>query len=646
MAHGKFLIDKQIVFILALLGLVVILPSIGLIWLLITTIESDELVMDKRVDDFYSSRLSVVPVLIADFWDQQRADLSAFDKSSIPGKQFEQLVINDAADSVIIYGSDGRLMYPILPIESPYRTEMKDIWETAQKKEFEYNDFLSAGSHYKDIAVASRSRDIKAQALQGQIRCLTKLGRHNDAIRIIENELNQPGYSEAKDTYGRLIVPNLNLMVLQKTSASSDYYRHVLNTLSNRLTDYNKADYFPSSQRFFLMRQLRKLNKTLAFPTLNAEEILNTILKNGKLFIRNSTLLEIIPNQLFLLTSGNGRVTGLFTKERIKTEVTHLVKQQIVLPNIEIYVLQKRNTDIKNSFYRMDLGPEMPGWELRLKYTGQDALVDSSVKRRNIFIGVTALLVISISTIALLIAVMLIRQIRLAQLKNDFIATVSHELKTPLTSIRVFVDLLLEKNIEDKQQIRKYLGLIGKENRRLSRSIDGFLSFSRLERETQTFHFVEMNPREIISESLIAVNQVIPRTSERIQLDLEQEIQNIKADKDALVTVMTNLIENAYKYSNDRPDIRVSLKQRGGFACFQVADSGIGISKRHFKKIFEKFYQVDTRLSRNASGSGLGLSIVQEIVEAHQGKIEVISELGKGSIFRVYIPFTGSTFEN
>jgi signal transduction histidine kinase len=230
------------------------------------------------------------------------------------------------------------------------------------------------------------------------------------------------------------------------------------------------------------------------------------------------------------------------------------------------------------------------------------------------------------------------RQMKLNRLKNDFIATVTHELKTPLSSMRVLVDTLLEGNYNDQQQATEYLHLISKENVRLSRLIDHFLTFSRMERNKQTFDMAKTDPAEIAKSAAEAVQTKFNHENCKFTVTINEGLTPVLADKDAMVTVLVNLLDNAYKYSYDEKQIQLRVFGEEDFICFEVKDNGTGMTRRQIKKIFDRFYQTDSSLSRQAEGAGLGLSIVKFIVDAHHGSITVDSRPGKGSTFTVILP--------
>jgi signal transduction histidine kinase len=204
--------------------------------------------------------------------------------------------------------------------------------------------------------------------------------------------------------------------------------------------------------------------------------------------------------------------------------------------------------------------------------------------------------------------------------------------------MRVLVDTLLDGRCESKQQETEYLQLISKENVRLSRLIDNFLTFSRMERNKQVFDIAPASPAEIAKAAIEAVQTKFNKENCKLSVTIDDNLPTIWADKDAMVTVLVNLFDNAYKYSYANKQIELKAFAEKDLVCFAVKDNGIGMTRRQMKKIFDRFYQADTSLSRQAEGAGLGLSIVKFIVDAHKGKIDVESKPDKGSIFKITIP--------
>ena len=250
--------------------------------------------------------------------------------------------------------------------------------------------------------------------------------------------------------------------------------------------------------------------------------------------------------------------------------------------------------------------------------------------------GVIALA--AVGALALLAVRLIRRQAAVAQLRNDLVANVTHELKTPLASMRLLVDTLLRAPVINQETAREYLQLIARENLRLSRLIDNFLAFSRMERNKQAFDFSPTAPKDIVDAAAAAVRERFHSPECRFEARAAPDLPPVTADAGALVTALLNLLDNAYKYSGDQKEILLRAGAADGGVAFAVQDNGIGLPPRETRRIFRRFYQVDPRMARTGGGCGLGLSIVQFIVKAHHGTVRVESEPGRGSTFTISLP--------
>ncbi len=282
--------------------------------------------------------------------------------------------------------------------------------------------------------------------------------------------------------------------------------------------------------------------------------------------------------------------------------------------------------------------PMMPGATLQLFLSGPEVL-DSAIADQRWILTVTAVsTILGALVIGGLAALALNRQLAIRELKNTSVATVAHELRTPLASMRMLVDTLREGRYRSEGQLREYLDLVAAENERLSRLTETFLTFSRLDRQGPA---MEKGPLDVRAITKRAVAPLRPRLeaddcefTERIPAD----IPRVVANEDALSQVLTNLLDNALKYSNAPRRVGLSVAKDGSDVVFAVSDNGIGIPDEERRSIFKPFYQVDRKLSRISEGCGLGLSIVQQLVTAQNGSVAVASSPGKGSTFTVRIP--------
>ncbi len=230
------------------------------------------------------------------------------------------------------------------------------------------------------------------------------------------------------------------------------------------------------------------------------------------------------------------------------------------------------------------------------------------------------------------------QQPRLRELKNTSVATVAHELRTPLATMRMLVDTLREGRYRSTDQLREYLDLLNEENLRLSRLTEHFLTHSRLERGQQAFSFSPVAVDSIVDPTVAALQGKLRAPGCVFTLDLDRALPQVLADRDSLVTVLINLLDNALKYSGNEKRITLRARREGDALRFVVEDNGIGLTASERERVFEPFYQADRKLSRTRGGCGLGLSIVSAIVAAHRGRVEIASEPGEGAAFAVSIP--------
>jgi signal transduction histidine kinase len=228
------------------------------------------------------------------------------------------------------------------------------------------------------------------------------------------------------------------------------------------------------------------------------------------------------------------------------------------------------------------------------------------------------------------------REARLADLRTQFVSSVSHELKTPLTSIRMFAELLQMRKNNDPQQTR-FLDTIVSESERLTRLLNNVLDFSRIERGQKTYHLQPAPLAEVVQAAVRTIQYPLTQGIV-LALDVCEGIPPVAVDRDALQQAILNLLTNAMKYSGEHREIGLRLCTENGTALIQVSDRGIGIPEKEQERIFEKFYRVPIPENREISGTGLGLSLVAHIAEAHGGSIHVKSRPGEGSTFSIRIP--------
>ncbi len=230
------------------------------------------------------------------------------------------------------------------------------------------------------------------------------------------------------------------------------------------------------------------------------------------------------------------------------------------------------------------------------------------------------------------------REIRLAELRSQFVSSVSHELKTPLTAIRMFAETLQLGRAGDERVLQEYLETIVNETERLTRLLNNVLDFSKIERGQKFYHPVISPIGEIAQAAARAAHYPLEQQGFRLQVDIEEAPLVARVDRDAIEQAILNLLTNAMKYSGENRDVWLRVFARGGEAVIEVEDHGVGIAPQEHARIFEKFYRVPTPENRLIPGTGLGLALVAHVVKAHGGRVEVRSAPGQGSTFAIHLP--------
>jgi two-component system, OmpR family, phosphate regulon sensor histidine kinase PhoR len=235
----------------------------------------------------------------------------------------------------------------------------------------------------------------------------------------------------------------------------------------------------------------------------------------------------------------------------------------------------------------------------------------------------------------------IIRQKKLSILKTDFINNMTHEFKTPITTISIAVDSILnDEVIKDEDRVRFYSKIIGKENQRLNGQVERILQIAGPESKKLYFKVQDVNVHELIEEAIAGISLQIDKRGGRISTKFEAENPIIPTDPTHFTNLVHNLLDNANKYSPDAPEILVSTVNDHKGLYMTVEDKGIGMSKRGQSKIFERFYRLAPGNLQNIKGFGLGLSYTKAILKLNHGNIKVFSEPGKGSRFVVFIPYS------
>lgn len=302
--------------------------------------------------------------------------------------------------------------------------------------------------------------------------------------------------------------------------------------------------------------------------------------------------------------------------------------------------IQEKETMLYKSPYKVNLSPDnifiKPKY-LSVYFPGQ---------KRYLLSSMWFMLLISLSFMLTLIFSFyytistIFKQKKLSEIKNDFISNMTHEFKTPISTISLACEVLSDKSIEKSpERVNTYVKMIGDENKRLSLLVENILQTAILDKGQLKLKIQGIDIHNLIDQTITNIKLQVENKEGKISTELKAKNAVIEADRVHVTNIIFNLIDNALKYSGDHPEIRISTTSDSEGIFISVKDNGIGISKENQKRIFDTMYRVPTGNIHNVKGFGLGLSYVKAVVEKHGGSISVNSELGKGSTFTVYLPY-------
>lgn len=258
--------------------------------------------------------------------------------------------------------------------------------------------------------------------------------------------------------------------------------------------------------------------------------------------------------------------------------------------------------------------------------------------RLNFWIFSSLLLVVVVFFFAYTIQIIL-KQKRLGEIKTDFINNMTHELKTPISTIGLSADVLQQEDIANHpERLKNYADIIKRENQRLQLQVEKVLQIASLEKNQLDLDLKTISIHEMIKTTLKTFEIPLQEREGKIMLKLEAKNDEVEADMTHMQNVITNLVDNAIKYCQKQPAVEISSYNRGGFLFIDIKDNGIGMKSDQMKQVFDKFYRVPTGNVHNVKGFGLGLHYVQQMIEAFHGSVVVRSQEGQGSTFSLKLP--------
>lgn len=544
--------------------------------------------------------------------------------------------------SVLVFDADGvvRDQGPRLPYYPALRAAPEPHSEeiaAASVLEFRSGDLSKAEAAYRQIAVTS-DRLTRAAALVGQARCLRKLHRMPDALDVYQ-QLAGLGDSHAAGFPAELLAR------LER--------RALFAAMGNEPASRREADLLQAAVlegRFLIDRG--------AFDFL--AESLSWTPPANETFVTAEAVAALWP-QWQRYPSGRSVVTSLGQTRAAVWHRTEAGSVAIVGPfeglaaslrpvAQDLHVsLSLENPDgdrvwgdATSPAVAVERSLGDAGLPAMFQVSPADmASIDAAWRsRRSVLAGAFALMALVIGAASYVVFRSVNRELRVARLQSDFVATVSHEFRTPLTAMRHLTEMLEEGRALPDQAVAYYHAL-GNETRRLHSMVEGLLDFGRLESGRRVYQLEDTDAVELVRGVVGAFAEPTLSTAHQLEVQAPSALVPIRADRETLTLALRNLLDNAVKYSPPRSTVTTSVEQRGSRVRICVEDHGAGIPAHEQRVVFGKFVRGSSAQQMNVKGTGIGLTMAARIVQAHHGRLELDSDTGRGSRFTIVLPTAG-----
>jgi signal transduction histidine kinase len=616
--------------------------------------------------------------------EQTLSDYSELSKE-IAGQLFQL-----DAEYQIIIPKTGKEDISIFPGEkNGLNTEFAQALKQAESLEFSGKNYSRAAESYRKCTSLASTNQHKALALEALGRCLLSSKKYGEAYKVYDELsakygqfLNKAGhpygilaafqqneiercrkqeendlkillslYEKIKNGVWLINLPTYDFFIVEIESILEDKFaegrfpeiRESYLALQKQQSSYLEALLFSD---FIKREAVPKIKEKLTLSRIGGEAQPGRLLaarREGFCLVSYSILPNFQPGKTFY--GGFCWDLSSLKKEIFPKILENLTKET----GLSLRIIDERGRNIltgkeeltsKDSLslsYRQFPFP----WKLLVSQPAFSDL-ERTARRENFLYGVLLTFIVALMLMgAFLIVRDISRESETTRLKTEFVHNISHELKTPLTLIRLYGETLQRKEDLKKGERKEAYEIITKESERLSHLINNVLDFSRIEMGRKEFDFKKGTLTQIVRDTLESYRYHLEKKGFSVKKEIASDLPEMSFDGEAIASVLVNLLSNAMKFSPKIKEVTVKLFKDDGNAVLQVADKGIGISPKDVSRIFRRFYRVKNEIVSEAGGSGLGLTLVKHIAEAHGGWIKVESEPGKGSIFSVILPLSG-----
>ena len=690
----KALLKRQKSLIIIFL-LTIVLPSLALSISGIFAIRNEKYRVEKNILDkqqgaikLLQNQLSVQFEGVKSYLERTAALSSLRDHKYSEIKSDLMLYINEneTVDQIFILFKNGDVFFPIIQNQpkilqnhpANLKQNEQKLLREASKQEYIVRDYYKAISIFQGLYDQASEYQTKAQILNDLARVQKKSGdillATETFIRIIEN------YPLGRTTTGLPLVISSEIQVAECDRIRGNK-KQALNRLIGLFERLLNGEWTLSQNQFLSYSEIASekiqelLNDNMIIKdNLTEQDKYSILMKKylirvGQWKDKNLIELEVIPELKEKINKSQSEVVNLFRTIQgidflisaingpellaIKWDRDQIVKKWLQPLVNNLLLNEKLNVTISDLDGKILLGNEIEGkdqvsvygefenffppWKIKISEASNFSKVGINLFSSYYFWSIlTAFIIIIFGT--LLIFRIISREREIISIKSDFIASVSHELKTPLTSIKALIERLLSGKIKEQEKMQEYFSVIDQDANKLTRLVKNILDFSKIEEGKKEYNLVST---EIVPWLDKTIDEFIDdHIHEKIKIkkNFDLNISSIKIDRDALSLCLNNLLDNAIKFSEYKKEIEFNLRQNTDYLIIEVKDYGIGMKREDIGHIFDKFYQGQSSSGHSVKGVGLGLAIVKHAIQAHRGKIVVTSTPGQGSTFTIFLP--------
>jgi signal transduction histidine kinase len=639
-----------------------------LTWLAWHILQQDRALVDQRIQERLDSTADLVTAALQDKFsdveghltdlagapDPNLAEALGLDKSEIDN---EALIAVLEPGMLEAYPRANLRYYPVLPVPTEARF---DVFASGEVEEFRRKDYTAAATVYEKLA-SSADEATRAEALVRLGRVLRKANDTQAALDVY-GQLAESGTNSVNGLPAELLARHARCVLLDELKQVPELTQeaHLL------WSDLQQARWplMPSAYRFYEKEALRWLDadqlaqgtgsshpKDALALAAAAEELwrLWQRIQQGDMEPSGQRSLWVEDLPVFLMWRGTSdRLVALVAQPAYLEQawLTPVMQRIVEQRGVRLALADTDGRpfwgewmqDSTRQALRSSVQAQLP-WTLQVSGLDPGLFVAEMKERRHLFWAGLAIMGALILAAGYAIVRSVTRELKVARLQGDFVSAVSHEFRTPLASLCHLSELLVEGRVPSDLRRQEYYQALQRESTRLRRLVESILDFRRMEVDAHEYQLEGLDASALIRAVAEEFAQEVRDRGTTVEIQVEESLSRVRADREALRRAIRNLLDNAVKYSPDCTTIEIQASCTDDRVAIRVRDHGMGIASKEQEQIFKKFYRASGAKAAGIRGTGLGLAMVQHIVTAHQGQLQVESRPGTGSTFTILLPF-------